>query len=82
MDLAKNLKIDSVSRLHPTPPLQVGPQQAVGDAVELMRREQVGCVLISSGRWSGDLLVAGLPLLRRLKQKLRPAPPPPSDPCA
>ena len=50
MDLAKNLKIDSVSRLHPTPPLQVGPQQAVGDAVELMRREQVGCVLICSGR--------------------------------
>lgn len=50
MDLAKNLKIDSVHRLHPTPPLQVRPDQAVADAVELMRRENVGCVLIASGK--------------------------------
>src|SRR5207253_9891448 len=33
MDLAKTLKIDSVSRLHPTPPLRMGPTQTVAEAV-------------------------------------------------
>jgi CBS domain-containing protein len=46
MDLARNLKIESVSRLHPTPPLQVGPSQTVAQAVALMRKEEVGCVLV------------------------------------
>jgi CBS domain-containing protein len=46
MDLARNLKIDSVSRLHPTPPWQVAPGQSVAEAVGLMRREQVGCILV------------------------------------
>jgi CBS domain-containing protein len=46
MDLAKNLKIDSVSRLQPTPPWQVSPTQPVADAIVLMRRERVGCVLV------------------------------------
>jgi CBS domain-containing protein len=49
MDLARNLKIDSVSRLHPTAPRQVTPTQTVADAVALMRREQVGCVLVCEG---------------------------------
>jgi CBS domain-containing protein len=47
MDLARNLKIDSVSRLHPTTPRQVTPRQTVAEAVALMRRERVGCVLVS-----------------------------------
>ncbi len=38
MELAKNLKIDSVSRLHPTPPWQLAPGQTVVEAVALMRR--------------------------------------------
>jgi signal-transduction protein with cAMP-binding, CBS, and nucleotidyltransferase domain len=46
MDLAKTLKIDSVSRLHPTPPWRVQPAQTVGEAVDLMRKEQVGCLLV------------------------------------
>ncbi len=46
MDLARNLKIDSVSRLHPTPPRHVSPDQSVAEAVALMRREQVGCLLV------------------------------------
>jgi CBS domain-containing protein len=46
MDLARNLKIDSVSRLHPTAPRQVAPVQTVADAVALMRRERVGCLLV------------------------------------
>ena len=46
MDLARNLKVECVSRLHPTPPLQVLPKQSVAEAVALMRRERVGCVLV------------------------------------
>jgi len=46
MDLAKNLMIDSVCRLHPAPPHHVSPRQTVADAVALMRREQMGSVLI------------------------------------
>jgi len=46
MDLAKTLKIESVWRLHPTPPLQIRSTQSVADAVALMRMEQVGCLLI------------------------------------
>ncbi len=49
MDLARNLKIDSVSRLNPRPPLQVGPDQAVREAVRLMRDEGVGCILVCDG---------------------------------
>lgn len=46
MELARILKVDSVSRLQPTPPLQVKPEQTVADAVALMRKEGVGCVLV------------------------------------
>lgn len=46
MDLARNLKIESVSRLNPTSPWHVGPQQSVADAVQLMREKSVGCILI------------------------------------
>lgn len=49
MDLERNLKIDSVARLHPTQPLCIGPTQSVGKAVDLMRREEVGCVLVCEG---------------------------------
>jgi CBS domain-containing protein len=49
MDLAKNLKIDSVSRLHPTPPHRVAPGQTVAEAVALMCREQVGSLLVCEG---------------------------------
>src|SRR5688572_18646177 len=41
MDLAKNFKIDSVSRLNPSVPLRISPSQTVADAVALMRRERV-----------------------------------------
>jgi len=46
MQLARNLKTDSVSRLQPTPPLKVQPTQTVAEAVTLMRRFQVGCLLV------------------------------------
>jgi CBS domain-containing protein len=49
MDLEKTLKIESVSRLHPTPPLRIGARQSVAEAVLLMRQEKVGCLLVCEG---------------------------------
>jgi CBS domain-containing protein len=49
MDLARNLKIDSVSRLNPGAPLQVTPRQTVADAIALMRQHRTGCVLVCEG---------------------------------
>jgi CBS domain-containing protein len=46
MDLARNLKVESVSRLNPNPPYQVRPSQTVAEAVALMRQEDVGCLLV------------------------------------
>jgi CBS domain-containing protein len=45
MDLARNLRIDSVSRLFPTPPHQIAPERPVSEAIELMRQKKVGCVV-------------------------------------
>lgn len=46
MNLAKSLKIESVSRLQPTPPIQLSPQQTVAEAVSVLRQEKVGCLLV------------------------------------
>ncbi len=84
MDLARNLKIESVSRLDPTPPRQVGPQQSVAEAVALMRQENVGCLLVcQDGRVVGifterDLmhrvLTQGKPLTLPVGQFMTPDP--------
>ena len=50
MDVARNLKIESVLRLNPTPPWQVAPTQTVAEAVALMREKSVGCVLVCNER--------------------------------
>lgn len=73
MELARNLKVESVLRLHPTTPVCLVASDTVADAVEVMRRHGIGCVLVISpdGRLAGlfterDLLrrvvVPGLPL--------------------
>jgi CBS domain-containing protein len=49
MDLARNLKIDSVSRLNPTAVRRVAPTQTVAEAAVLMRHEEVGSVLVCDG---------------------------------
>ena len=46
MELAKNLRIDSVSRLNPTASLQISPSSSVAEAVALMRNHKVGCILV------------------------------------
>lgn len=49
MELARNLKVESVSRLRPTAAWCLRIDQTVADAVALMRRERVGCVLVCQG---------------------------------
>jgi len=65
MELARNLKVESVWRLQPTPPLCLGPQCPVTAAVALMRQHGVGCVLIcEKGRLVG--IFTERDLLRRV----------------
>ena len=49
MELARNLRKDPVTRLEPSPPRAVDRTATVGEAVELMRRENMGCVLVCDG---------------------------------
>jgi CBS domain-containing protein len=84
MNLAKSLKVESVSRLMPTPPLQLATSQTVAEAVALLRKEQVGCVLICEmGKLVGifterDLMrrivAAGKPLTLPLVECMTPNP--------
>jgi CBS domain-containing protein len=54
MDLARNLKVESISRLEPRAPVQVRPHQTVAEAVALMRQNRVGCVLVcDAGKLAG-----------------------------
>ena len=50
MELFKTFKIDSVSRLHPTPPRCISPKLPIVDAVAMMRQERVGCLLVLENR--------------------------------
>src|SRR5260370_14462990 len=84
MDLARNLKHETVSRLNPTSPWQVQPGQTVADAVQLMRDKRVGCVLVCEGRLIGvifterDLLrrvlAVGRPFTTRMADSMTPDP--------
>jgi CBS domain-containing protein len=84
MELARNLKIECVSRLQATPPLRLAPNDTVAEAVALMRQHGVGCVLVCEReRLVGvfterDLmrrvLAAGRPLALQLSDCMTPAP--------
>ncbi len=84
MDLAKTLKVESVSRLPLTPPLRIKPSQTVADAVKLMRQERVGCLLVFEGeQMTGILterdlmrrvLAAGKPLTLAVSECMTPNP--------
>lgn len=49
MELARNLRKDPVSRLEPSLPRSVDRSATVGDAVDLMRRDNTGCILVCDG---------------------------------
>lgn len=78
LELSRNLRIDSVARLDPTPPRAIDVDAPVADAVRLMREANVGCLLVTDGgRLVGifterDLLTRvlarGLPLATSMKQ--------------
>ncbi len=84
MELARNLKTDSISRLQPTEARILAPAQTVSDAVALMQQHRVGCVLVCEGTkvvgifTERDLLrrvlAMGLPLSTRLASCMTPAP--------
>ena len=84
MELARNLKIDSVSRLFPTPPHQIDPDRPVADAVRRMRQEKVGCLVVCRGsRLVGILterdlmrrvIARGLPLTTTVADCMTPDP--------
>lgn len=94
MDLARVLKVESVSRLHPTPPWKVKPEQTVAEAADLMREKSVGCLLVcQDDRMIGlfterDLmrrvLAAGRPLSTPVQEVMTPNPVTvdPKDPIA
>ncbi len=46
-ELSRDLRVDSVSRLSPPPPRLLDAAAPVAAAVELMRRERVGCLLVT-----------------------------------
>jgi CBS domain-containing protein len=68
MELARNLKVDSVSRLRPGSALCLRPEQTVADAVVLMKQHRVGCVLICQ-----DEKVVGIFTERDLMQRVMAA---------
>ena len=84
MDLARNLKIDSVSRLRPTPPLHVEASCPVAAAVDLMRLRRVGCLLVcdrgkvvgifTERDLMGRVLATGLPLTEPVSAVMTPDP--------
>jgi CBS domain-containing protein len=49
MQWTHNLRVDSVSRLNPTAPRELDAAATVGEAVERMRAERVGCLLVVRG---------------------------------
>jgi CBS domain-containing protein len=50
MELTRNLKIDSVSRLDPAPPIFVERSDSIADAVAAMRQHETGCLLVCDGK--------------------------------
>src|SRR5260370_42443247 len=65
MELERNLKIDSVSRLFATASLRLRPEQEVAEAVALMRQRRVGCLLVCQ-----DLRLVGIFTERDLMRRV------------
>ena len=49
MGLRENLRKDTVKALHVHTPVEIAPDEVVGDAVAIMRQEGVGCVVVTEG---------------------------------
>jgi CBS domain-containing protein len=78
MELVRNLRVDSISRLGPTPPRAIDAGEPVSAAVEAMRRENTGCLLVTrDGRVVG--IFTERDLLARVLAPGRPTDTPMSD---
>jgi CBS domain-containing protein len=77
MELSRNIRVDSVARLDPTPPRAIEADDSVADAVLIMREHNVGCLLVTdSGRLVGifterDLLARVLARARSFASPIR-----------
>ena len=49
MELSRNIRVDSVSRLDPTSTLTIDADASVADAVAAMRMGNAGCLLVTDG---------------------------------
>jgi CBS domain-containing protein len=78
MYIARNLKIESVSRLHPTPPWHVTANQSIAEAVAMMREKSVGCVLVCAERKIVGIFTER-DLMRRVMAQGRPLSSPVSE---
>jgi CBS domain-containing protein len=85
MELARNLKVESILRLQPAPPVCMRTADPVADAVAAMRANRTGCVLLCAA--DGSLLgvfterdlvrrvvAPGLPLTVALSRVMTPDP--------
>ena len=84
MDLAKNLKIESVSRLDLSQPEVLRPTASVADAVKRMQARGIGCVVVCESKpvlgifserdLMTKVLEPGLPLTLKLSEVMTPKP--------
>ncbi|MGL4421532.1 MAG: CBS domain-containing protein, partial [Gemmataceae bacterium] len=71
MEIARNIRTDKVARLQSTPPRQLDASANVADAVALMQRDQVGCLMVvRSGKLVG--LVTERDFLTRIRATGKP----------
>jgi CBS domain-containing protein len=77
MELSRNIRVDTISRLEPTPPRAVEADFTVSAAIAVMRQHQVGCLLVTeAGKLAGifterDLLTRVLARGRSLESPIR-----------
>ena len=77
MELSRNIRVDNVSHLSPTPPRTIDVEASISDAVNSMREHNVGCLLVTEGgRLAGiftdrDLLTRVLARGRSLESPMR-----------
>lgn len=84
MELARNLKIESVSRLDLSQPELLRPTDSVADAVKRMQVRGIGCVVVCDGKRAAGIfserdlmtkvLEPGLPLTLPLSQVMTTPP--------
>jgi CBS domain-containing protein len=78
MELSRNLRVDSISRLGPATPVLIDATASVSEALDVMRTQSASCLVVvdDSGRLAGvfterDLITRVLAVRRPLETALR-----------